>query len=67
MFGDNLVMLHYNMRKADMLEEAEKSIFYRTDEQYGQFLKDTKFSLSLYRDHGKRFTGPIWKGEWRGD
>ncbi|MBI3923274.1 MAG: DUF4838 domain-containing protein, partial [Armatimonadetes bacterium] len=66
-FGDNLIMLHYNMRKADMLKEPETSTFYRTDEQYAQFLKDTEWSLSLYRDHGKRFTGPIWKGEWNGE
>jgi hypothetical protein len=67
MFGDNLMMLHYNMRKAGMLPESEESSFYRTDEQYQQFLADTEFSLALYRDHGKRYVGPIWKGEWSGE
>jgi hypothetical protein len=67
MFGDNLIMLHYNMRKAGMLKEPEKSSFYRTDEAYAKFLADTEFSLALYRNDGKRYTGPIWKGEWRGD
>jgi len=67
MFGDNLVMLHYNMRKAGMLKHPEKSRFYRTDDEYKKFLADTEFSLALYRDHGKRYTGPIWKGEWRGE
>lgn len=67
MFGANLIMLHYNMRKAGMLAEAEKSSFYRSDEAYQDFLKETEFSLSLYRDHGKRYTGPIWKGEWSAD
>ncbi|MFN0195295.1 MAG: DUF4838 domain-containing protein [Planctomycetaceae bacterium] len=67
MFGDNMIMLHYSLRKAEMIGEAEKSPLYRTDEQYAQFIKDTEFSLSLYRNHGKRFTGPIWKGSWQGD
>jgi hypothetical protein len=43
-----------------------KSLFYRTEDQYRQFLADTETTLSLYADHGKRFTGPIWKGEWSG-
>ncbi|MEW6359374.1 MAG: DUF4838 domain-containing protein [Planctomycetota bacterium] len=67
MFGDNLVMLHYNMREAGMLKEPEQSSFYRTDEAYAKFLADTEFSLALYRNHGKRYTGPIWEREWRGD
>jgi hypothetical protein len=46
--------------------EADKSVFYRTDAQYEQFMKDNEFSWWLYRDHGKRFTGPLWKGEWSG-
>ena len=67
MFGENLIMLHFNMRHAGMLEEPDKSSFYRTDEHYSEFLKETEFSLALYRDHGRRFTGPIWKGSWQGD
>lgn len=67
MFGENLIMLHYNMRKAGMLTDPERSAFYRSDEAYRKFLEDTEFSLALYRDHGKRYTGPIWKGQWSGD
>lgn len=67
MFGDNLVQLHWGMTRAGMtLPEAEKSVFYRTDEQYEQFLKDTDYAWWLYRDHGKRHVAPIWKGEWSG-
>ncbi|MBM3501154.1 MAG: DUF4838 domain-containing protein, partial [Armatimonadetes bacterium] len=66
MLGENLVMLHYNMRQAGMLEEPERSILYRSEEAYSRLLADTEFSLALYRDHGRRFTGPIWKGEWNG-
>lgn len=66
-FGDNLIQLHWGMTRAGMTwPEADKSIFYRTDAQYEQFMKDNEFSWWLYRDHGKRFTGPLWKGEWSG-
>ncbi len=67
LFGDNLIQLHWGMTRAGMTwPGADKSVFYRTDEQYAQFLKDTEFAWWLYRDPGKRYTGPIWKGEWSG-
>jgi len=66
MFGDNLIKLHHDMAEAGMIENPQGSYFYRTEEQYQQFMRDTEFSLSLYRDHGQRFTGGIWKGEWSG-
>jgi hypothetical protein len=67
MFGENLVQLHYGMRQAGMaVPSPETSIFFRTEEQYRQFIADTETSIALYADHGKRFTGPIWKGEWSG-
>ncbi len=67
MLGDNLVWLHHDMRKAGMpLPDPEKSLFYRTDEEFAKFLAETDLSLSLYRDHGKRNVYPIWKGEWSG-
>ncbi|MBM4081803.1 MAG: DUF4838 domain-containing protein, partial [Planctomycetes bacterium] len=67
-FGENLVMLHYGMRKAGMaLKDPEKSHFYRADDAYQKFLEATVFSLALDQSYGKRYTGPIWKGEWRGD
>jgi hypothetical protein len=66
MFGDNLVMLHYGLRKAGLARDPERSTFYRTDEQYERFLADTEESIALYRGPGKRYTGPVWSGEWRG-
>lgn len=59
MFGDNLVQLHHDMREAGMLEGGEDSHFYRTEEQYEQFLEDQKLRLSL---DPRRY--PIWRGEW---
>lgn len=66
MLGDNLTMLHYNMRKADMLIDPEKSVFYRTDEAYVQFLADAVFALSLYRDHGHRDVPLLFHGSFDG-
>ena len=66
MMGDNLVMLHYNLRKANMLKDAEKSLFYRTDADYVQFLRQTEFSLSMYRDHGHRDTPLLFHGSFSG-
>ncbi|MBM3477073.1 MAG: DUF4838 domain-containing protein [Armatimonadetes bacterium] len=66
-FGDNLVMMHWSLRKAGMnVPDAEKSVFYRSDEAYQQFLTDTETSIWLYRDSGKRYVDPIWRGEWSG-
>ncbi|NUP99392.1 MAG: hypothetical protein HUU35_06015, partial [Armatimonadetes bacterium] len=68
MYGENLVMLHYNMRRAGMeLPSPESSIFYRNEADYEQFLKDTEFSIAVYRDYDRRYLGPIWKGEWDGN
>ncbi len=61
MFGDNLIQLHHDMLEAGMIEGGEGSHFYRTDEQYQQFLDEVRPSLSL--DPQKY---PIWHGEWSG-
>jgi hypothetical protein len=37
MFGDDLTLLHWNMRKAGWLAEPEKSIFYRSDDDFKKF------------------------------
>ncbi len=66
-FGDNLIQLHWGMTRAGMTwPGAEKSVFSRTDGEYQQFLRDTEFAWWIYRDAGKRYTAPIWKGEWSG-
>jgi len=67
MFGENLIILHWSLRKVGLIAETEKSTFYLSDEQFERFLADTENSLAPYRDGGKRYTKPIWKGEWRGD
>ncbi len=61
MLGDNLVQLHHDMLEAEMIEGGEDSHFYRTEEQYQQFLEDVTPTLSL--DPQKY---PIWHGEWSG-
>lgn len=47
MFGDNLVMLHYNMRKVGMIEKPEASSLYRSDADYGKFIQEKVGSLSV--------------------
>lgn len=66
MFGDNLVVLHHDLRQAGLISEPERSTFYRDEEAYPRFLAATEFSFALYRDSKKRYTVPIWKGEYRG-
>jgi len=61
MLGDNLIQLHHDMLEAEMIEGGEDSHFYRTEEQYQQFLEDVTPTLSL--DPQKY---PIWHGEWSG-
>jgi len=39
MFGDNMVIFHRNLRKADYLLHPEQSVFYRTDGDYEAFIK----------------------------
>lgn len=66
LFGENLIQLHWSMRKVELLDDPTKSTFYRTDEQYEQFLADTENSLGIYWNNGKRHVAPVWKGEWSG-
>ena len=47
MFGDNLTMLHYNMRKAGMIENPSASPLYLSDEAYGEFIQEKVGSLSV--------------------
>lgn len=67
MFGENLIVPHHGLRQAGLLVDATNSTFYRDDKAYRKVLAATEFSLALYRTHDKRFLGPIWKGEWRGE
>jgi hypothetical protein len=36
MFGDSMVRLHYRLRKAGLIEKPERSVFWRSDEDYAK-------------------------------
>jgi hypothetical protein len=64
MFGDNLTQLHFALRKDGLISEDSKSIFFRDDVVFAQFLNDMESTFSLYRDDRGIDHGPIWKGEY---
>lgn len=64
MFGHNLTQLHFALRKAKLIPDDGKSLFYRDDAAFAQFLKDMESTFSLYQDGLGIDHGPIWKGEW---
>jgi hypothetical protein len=68
MLGDNLIMLHYNMRHAGLLDEGTAALprFYRNGPASDRFIADTVFALSLYRDHGHRDLPPLYDGSFNG-
>ena len=39
LFGANLVVFHYNLRKAGYLADPEKSAFYRSDKAFDEFMQ----------------------------
>lgn len=47
MFGDNLVVLHWHMRKAGWLAEPEKSVFYRSDADFKAFAEKNFRAASI--------------------
>ena len=47
MFGDNLVLLHWNLRKAGLLKDPEKSVFYRSDDDFLKFAEKTCNTLAV--------------------
>jgi len=66
MFGDNLVVFHFQLRKVDLLKEPEKSVFYRSDADYEAFVKSREGSLALAADtKGKTIIAPLWAPEKR--
>jgi hypothetical protein len=38
LFGDNMRVFHYHLRKAGCLDEPEQSVFYLSDEGYTKFI-----------------------------
>jgi hypothetical protein len=55
MFGESMVRLHYRLRKAGLIEDPERSVFYRSDEAYAKLPKKT-----LALDHADK---PLWVPE----
>jgi hypothetical protein len=47
MFGDNLVILHWHLRKAGWLKTPETSLFHRTDEDFRAFAQKNYLSPSV--------------------
>jgi hypothetical protein len=64
MFGDNLIQLHFALRKAGLIPGHTQSIFQRDDAAFAAFMTGMESSFSLYRDDLGIDHGPIWKGEW---
>jgi hypothetical protein len=60
MFGDNLIVFNYNLRKAGLLKDPEKSSFFRNDSEYKQFMASRTGRLALAADRrGKTLARPI--------
>lgn len=47
MLGDNMLVLHWNLRQAKLLPEPEQSSFYRSDKDFFAFMKANANSLAL--------------------
>ena len=53
MFGENLVLLHWNDRKAGWLEQPEQSSFYRSDADFQTFIEKNIAMLSISKTNAK--------------
>lgn len=47
MLGDNLKILHWNLRQLDLLDDPENSTFYQNDTDFFAFLNSQRRSLAL--------------------
>jgi hypothetical protein len=68
LLGDNLVMLHWNLRRAGLIKDAQNSPLYRDDESFDRFLAERKGSfaiieLPLYERY--RWQTALWSPERR--
>ncbi|MFM9962155.1 MAG: hypothetical protein ACKV2Q_13120 [Planctomycetaceae bacterium] len=52
-FGDNLVLLHWNLRKAGWLERPEQSSFYRSDADFQTFIAQNSARPSISKTNAK--------------
>lgn len=70
MFGDNLVLAHYNLRSAQLAAEPAKSRFYRSEQELKDFLAARKGTLSFYDWDTAAFVRrerPVLTPGWRPD
>lgn len=58
-FGKNMVVFHYHMRNGKYLKNPEKSIFYKTDEEYKEFLNHPDPTLPQYPMIKTRRSEPV--------
>jgi hypothetical protein len=59
MFGDNMVVFSYHLRKAGFLEKPERSFFFRSDADYDRFMQtpqstDFNDTYGQFRNHLSR-------------
>jgi hypothetical protein len=53
MFGDNLVLLHWQLRKAGWLDKPEQSSFYRSDDDFTAFIEKNSAQPSIAKTNSK--------------
>lgn len=61
MFGDNMVVFHYNLRKAGYLAQPETSFFYRSDTDFAAFLAQSNANVFGGPGPGWLWLGPYLK------
>jgi hypothetical protein len=68
MLSDNLVVLHWNLRNSGLLKDPERSLFYREESAFRQFMAERRNSLALV-DHAfflrYRWQTALWVPEKR--
>jgi len=66
MFADNLIVFHYHLRKAGLIEAPDQSTFYRSDADFAAFLRQNQGSLAIHSDKkGQTAIRAIWAPETR--
>ena len=53
MFGDNLVLLHWQLRKAGWIENPNESSFYRSDADFKTFIEQNSARPSISKTNAK--------------
>lgn len=53
MFGDNLILLHWNLSQSGWLEQPEQSSFYRSDADVKTFIEKNSSMPSISKTNTK--------------